>query len=394
MKRVGMGLIGPGFIATQHVDAVRRLGYVDLVAVAGSSLESARRKAGALGAARAYDSYLDLIADPDVEVIHNTTPNYLHFPIAMAALAARKHIISDKPLAITAQEGRALRDAALKAGVAHVVTFNYRGNPLVQEARAVIAKGDAGELRFIHGFYLQDWMADANVYSWRSDPAKGGPTSALGDIGSHWCDLAEHISGMQIEAVLANLTTTMPVRYTTGTSAEAFSAGAAEERTPVQVTSEDLASVLLRLRGGAQGCFSVAQTLPGHKNDLQIELCGSRMSLQWKQERQNELVIGHRDQPNQLLAKDPSLLSATARYYTHLPGGHQEGWSDAFFNIIQAAYDWVREGGRPEAKPAILPTFVDGCRSACLVEAILQSHAAGGRWTSVGGTDASHETCS
>jgi predicted dehydrogenase len=380
MKRIGIGLVGPGFIAKQHVDAVRRLGYVDLVAIAGSSVHSAQRKAAELDAGRAYNNYLDLIADPDVEVIHNTTPNHMHFPVAMAALAARKHIISDKPLAITAEEGRILRDAALEAGVAHVVTFNYRGNPLVQQARSVIASGEAGNLRFVHGFYLQDWMSDANIYSWRSDPGKGGPSSALGDIGSHWCDLAEHISGTRIEAVLANLTTTMPVRYTAGASADAFSSVASTSLTPVNVTSEDLATVLLRFQGGALGSFSVAQTLPGHKNDLQIELCGSAMSLQWKQERQNELWLGYRDEANRVLAKDSSLLSASARGYTHLPGGHQEGWADAFFNIVRAAYDWIREDGRPEAKPDILPTFADGYRSACVVETILRSHTSSNTW--------------
>ena len=162
-----MGLVGPGFIAAHHIDAVRRLGDVDIVGIAGSTQESAVRKAKQLGVARAYGDYRDLIADPDIDVVHNTTPNYLHFPVTMAALQAGKHVISDKPLAMTAEEGRKLRDAALDAKVAHVVTFNYRGNPLVQQARCMIANGEFGELRFAHGFYLQDWMTDPHVYSWR-----------------------------------------------------------------------------------------------------------------------------------------------------------------------------------------------------------------------------------
>jgi len=141
MKKIGMGLIGPGFVAAHHLDAVRRLGDVDVIAIAGSSQESAEKKARAYKVDRAYGNYQELIADPDVQVIHNTTPNHLHLPVTMAALHAGKHVISDKPLALNADEGRRLRDAALAAKVAHVVTFNYRGNPLIQQARGMISRG-------------------------------------------------------------------------------------------------------------------------------------------------------------------------------------------------------------------------------------------------------------
>src|ERR1700758_2955869 len=298
MKNIGMGLVGPGFVAKHHIDAVRRLGDVDVVAIAGSSQQSAEKKAREYKVDRAYGDYKALIADPDIQVIHNTTPNHLHLPVTLAALQAGKHVISDKPLALNAEEGRKLRDAAVAAKVGHVVTFNYRGNPLVQQARGMVARGETGDLSFIHGCYLQDWMTDPNVYSWRSDPAKGGATSALGDIGSHWCDLAEHVSGLKVVSVLAELTTVIPVRYSSGGSAEAFSKSAAAERIPMETRSEDLASVLLRFENGAKGCFSVGQVLPGHKNDLQLEVNGRSCSLKWKQEEQNELWIGHHDRPN------------------------------------------------------------------------------------------------
>lgn len=383
MKKIGMGLVGPGFVAAHHLDAVRRLGDVDIVAIAGSSQQSAEKKAREYKVDRAYGDYKALIADPDVHVIHNTTPNHLHLPVTMAVLQAGKHVISDKPLALNAEEGRQLRDAAIAAKVAHVVTFNYRGNPLVQQARGMIARGETGALSFIHGFYLQDWMSDPNVYSWRSDPAKGGATSALGDVGSHWCDIAEHVSGLKIVSVLADLTTVIPVRYSSGASGEAFSAKSEANRQPVQVHSEDLASVLLRFENGAKGCFSVGQVLPGHKNDLQLELNGRTCSLKWKQEEQNELWIGRHNQPNCTIAKDPSLVSRDVLPYVHLPGGHQESWADAFRNLMGDAYQWIREGGHPEAKPAPLPTFEDGYRSTCIVEAMLRSHAAGNVWESV-----------
>jgi len=383
MKRIGMGLIGPGFVAAHHVDAVRRLGDVEVVAIAGSTQQSADKKAREYKVDRAYGDYRDLIADPDIQVIHNTTPNHLHLPVTLAVLAAGKHVISDKPLALNPQEGKVLRDAAMAAGVAHVVTFNYRGNPLVQQARGMIARGESGAVSFVHGHYLQDWMSDPNVYSWRSDPARGGSSSALGDIGSHWCDLAEHVSGLKIVSVLADITTVIPVRYSAGASAEAFSTKTSGERVPVNVQSEDLASVLLRFENGAKGCFSVGQVLPGHKNDLILEVNGLTSSLKWKQEQQNELWIGHNKQPNAVMAKDPSLVSPDVQRYVHLPGGHQESWADAFCNLLRDAYAWIGDGGAPEAKPAMLPTFNDGYRSTCLVDAMLKSHAGGNVWQPV-----------
>jgi predicted dehydrogenase len=383
MKTIGMGLIGPGFVARHHIDAVRRLGDVDVVAIAGSSQQSTERKAREYKVDRAYGKYEDLIADPDITVVHNTTPNHLHFAVSMAAFKAGKHVISDKPLALNSTEGRQLRDTALASGVAHAVTFNYRGNPLVQQARAMVASGETGAVSFVHGHYLQDWMADPNVYSWRSDPAKGGASSALGDIGSHWCDLAEHVSGLKIDSVLADLSTVIPVRYSAGASAEAFSAESKGERTEVKVTSEDLGSVLLRFTNGTKGCFSVGQVLPGHKNDLLLEVNGRKLSLRWLQEYQNDLWIGHHRQANEVLAKDPSLMLPQTRGYAHLPGGHQESWTDAFFNVIRDAYHWIREKGKPEAKPSATATFEDGYRSTCLVDAMLKSHALGSVWQKV-----------
>ncbi len=383
MKNIGMGLVGPGFVAAHHIDAVRRLGDVDVIAIAGSSQESTERKAREYKVDHAYGDYHALIADPDVHVIHNTTPNYLHLPITLAALEAGKHVISDKPLAMNSEEGRRLRDAAVAARVAHVVTFNYRGNPLVQQARGMVARGETGPVGFVHGHYLQDWMTDPNIYSWRSDPAKGGVSSALADIGSHWCDLAEHMSGSRITSVLADLTTIVPVRYSSGASADAFSTGGLDKHVEMHTQSEDLASVLLRFENGARGCFSVGQVLPGHKNDLELELNGRACSLKWKQEEQNQLWIGHHNKPNASMAKDPSLVSLDARRYTHLPGGHQEAWSDAFFNVIRDAYDWIRAGAEPRRKPEMLPTFEDGYRSTCVIEAMLRSCAAGGIWEKV-----------
>jgi predicted dehydrogenase len=384
MTRIGMGLVGPGFVGAHHIDAVRRLGYVDVVAVAASTDASARRKADALEVPKAYGSFEALVADPDVHVVHNTTPNYLHVPVILAALARGKHVISDKPLAMTAADARQLRDAANKAGVVHAVTFNYRGNPLVQQAREMIAAGELGPVHFIHGAYLQDWLLESTDFSWRLEPDKGGASSAVGDIGSHWCDLVQHVTGRRIVEVLADLTTVVQSRLKPSGSVEAFARGGETAREEVKVRSEDLASILVRFDNGAKGCVSVGQVCAGHKNGLWFEVNGRQASVRWDQERQNELWIGRRDTANAVLAKDPSLLAPGARAYAHLPGGHQEAWADAFCNVMRDIYD-VITGRRPEnPRPPAFATFEDGYHSACVVDAVLESHRRGAVWTRVG----------
>jgi predicted dehydrogenase len=385
MKPIGMGLVGAGFVGPHHIDAVRRLGFVNVVAIAASSETSARAKAEALGVPRAYASYEALIADPEVAVVHNATPNYLHYEVNAAAIARGKHIVSDKPLAMTSREARALLDQARQAGVVHAVTFNYRGNPLVQQARHMIARGDIGRPHFIHGFYLQDWLLKDTDYSWRLEPGKGGPSSALGDIGSHWCDLAQHVTGLRIREVLADLTTVIAQRQKPARAREAFQAASREDaRVRVEMTLEDLASVMVRFDNGANGAFSVSQVCAGHKNDLQLEVCGATGSITWRQEQQNELWIGRRDESNRILAKDPSLLDEPARRYAQLPGGHQESWADAFCNVMRDIYGVIAAGKSPSAeRPPAFATFEDGYRATCIVDAILASAREGGAWTKV-----------
>jgi predicted dehydrogenase len=378
-----MGLVGPGFVGAHHVDAVRRLGFVDVVGVAASTEASARKKADALGIPKAYGSYEALAADPDIHVVHNTTPNYLHVAVVMAALTHRKHVVSDKPLAVNSEDARSLWNAAREAGVVHAVTFNYRGNPLVQQAREMTRAGEIGQPHFVHGGYLQDWLLHPTDFSWRLEPKKGGKSSAIGDIGSHWCDLVQHVIGQRIDSVLADLSTVIATRFKPARSTEAF-ARADEAGDEFKVESEDLATVLVRFDGGARGVFSVGQVCAGHKNDLWFEVNGRRASIRWFQERQNELWIGRRDAANATLSRDPSLLNEAARAYVHLPGGHQEAWADAFRNVMKDVYTFIADRRPPDApKPPAFATFEDGYRSACVVDAILKSHAAGGVWTNV-----------
>jgi predicted dehydrogenase len=380
-----MGIVGAGFVGPHHIDAVRRLGFVDVVAIAGSSDASAKAKAEALGVPKAYGSYEALLADPTIQVVHNATPNYLHYPVNAAAIAKGKHVVSDKPLAMTAAEAKKLLDQATKAGIVHAVTFNYRGNPLVQQARHAIARGDIGKPHFLVGHYLQDWLLKDTDYSWRLEPDKGGASSALGDIGSHWCDLAQHISGLRITDVLGDITTVIPKRKKPKGSREAFAAASASDQLEsVDIKVEDLASVMLRFDNGARGSFSVGQVCAGHKNDLILEICGAKASLRWRQEHQNELWIGNRDKANEILQKDPGLIDAEVRGYAHLPGGHQESWADAFCNLMRDIYQFIADGRKPsEAHPPAFATFEDGYRANCIVEAILDSAKKGSVWTKV-----------
>jgi predicted dehydrogenase len=378
-----MGLVGAGFVGPHHIDAVRRLGFVDIVAIAGSSDESGRSKAEALGVRKGYGSYQALLDDPDVQVVHNATPNYLHYEVTSAALARGKHVVSDKPLAMSAAQAKRLVNEAQRAGVVAAVTFNYRGNPLVQQARLAIARGAIGRPHFLHGHYLQDWLLKDTDYSWRLDPERGGASSALGDIGSHWCDLAQHVTGLRITHVLGDITTVVKKRKKPSESREAFQSGGGADGDLIDIRVEDLASVLVRFDNGARGCFSVGQVCGGHKNDLVLEVCGATASLRWRQETQNELWVGHRDKANEVLQKDPALLDTEARRYAHLPGGHQEAWADAFCNLMREIYNCIAEGPPYPAPSPMVATFEDGFRANRIVDAILESAADGGAWTRV-----------
>jgi predicted dehydrogenase len=385
MKRIGMGIVGVGFVGPHHIDAVRRLGYVDVVAVADMTEKLAREKADALHVPKAYGNFQSLIDDPDIQVIHNATPNHLHFPVNVAAIKKGKHIVCDKPLAMTAAEAKELVDLATKAGIVHAVTFGYRGNPLVQHARLAVARGEIGRPTFMHGYYLQDWLLKDTDYSWRLEPDKSGVSSALGDIGSHWCDLAQHISGLRITDVLGDITTVIPKRKKPKGAREAFQAAGSDDNFElVDIKVEDLASVLLRFENGAKGAFSVGQVCAGHKNDLVYELCGAKKSIRWRQEDQNYLWIGNRDAASEILQKDPSLIEPEARPFAHLPGGHQESWPDANRNVMQTVYDFIASGKKlSDGKPPAMATFEDGFRANAIVEAVIESARQGSVWTKV-----------
>lgn len=373
MQKLKAGIIGGGFIGAQHVEAVRRLGYVDVLAIADSSLDRAHANAESFSIERAYGNYTELLADPDIDVIHNCTPNVMHYEINGAALEAGKHVISEKPLAMTSTETASLVEIARKSGRLAAVNFNHRGYPMVQQVRAMVKNGDLGDVRLLHGSYLQDWLLYATDWNWRLDPAAGGASRAVADIGSHWADLVQHVIGQHIARVCADLRTVVPHRKRPSTAARSFSATTNDSGEDVAITTEDYAAIMFETDAGANGVFAVSQVSAGRKNKLSFEINGSQASARWDGDDPNELWIGYRDRANQLLTKDPVLVTNEVRPFTHLPGGHAEGWPDALKNVFAQMYAAARTGNVDPAAAHTFATFEDGHRSALLVDAVLES---------------------
>lgn len=385
MNHLKYGIVGAGFVGPQHIEAVRRLGFVEIAALADPNLDLARRKAAQLFVPRAYGSYEELIADPEITVVDIATPTWLHHRVAMAAIAAGKHVIVEKPMATTGAEAHEMLEAAREAHVVNAVTFNYRYNPVVQQARVMIRRNDAGQVQFVHGHYMQEWLLYETDFSWRLEPDKAGPACVTGDAGAHWFDLAQHLTGLRVVSVLGDLTTAIKTRKRLATGChEAFAENPGGPTEDFTVTVDDLSNVLLRFDNGAAGNFFGCQLCAGHKNDLRIEINGSRCSLAWEQERPNELWIGRRGAANETLLKDPALLDPSVRHYAALPGGHNEAWPDAFRNLMRNILTFIAEGRDPAcADGELFPTFETGCRVAAIVDAVVRSQGQGSRWVEV-----------
>lgn len=388
MPRRKVAIIGTGFSASSHVDALSRLRDVEIAAIAGRSLEQAQAAARRYGIPRAYGDYRELLRDPEVEAVHNCTPNHLHTEVNLAVLAAGKHLLSEKPLAMASQESAVLAAAAEKAAQAGIVTavcFNYRHYPLVRQIKAMLASGEHGKVHFVHGSYLQDWLLHDTDWNWRLVNEKNGASRAIADIGSHWSDLVQYILGDQIVEVFAELTTLHPVRHRPAGEVQTFGAGGAAERHSVDIDTEDFGTVLVRFAGGARGVFSVSQVSAGRKNRLSFEIAAARATFAWDQEEPNRVWVGRRDQPNAELVRDPSLLLPAAAKLAHFPGGHQEGWPDGLRNLFADFYAAIGARQSGAAYEPSFATFADGHRMMQLIEAILASNRAG-RWVRVGAT--------
>ena len=378
--RIGAAVIGTGFIGTVHVEALRRMG-VAVVGVLGSGEARGVERAAALGVGRAYASLDELLADPAVQVVHVTSPNVAHYPQVKAILAAGKHVICEKPLAMTSAQSAEMVALAKASGKVAAVCYNVRFYPLNQQARGMVAAGALGDIRLISGQYHQDWLAKDTDWNWRLEADRGGTLRSVGDIGTHWVDLVSFIAGQKASAVFADLSTFVPVRQKPLGPVETFSAtkGATE---PHPIATDDAALILLRFPSGARGVMSTSQISQGRKNTLTWEIAGSEASAAWASENPDQLWVGHRDAPNQILQRDASLMNATGAAASRLPGGHVEGFADTFRALFAQIYGDVAKGGR--STDATYASFEDGHYEMQFCDAVLTS-AKEGRWVEIGG---------
>jgi predicted dehydrogenase len=352
--RLRAGIVGPGFIGGVHARAVLAAGGV-LSRVAASTPEQAASAAERLGIEHSADSAEELITADDVDVVHICTPNVTHAPLAEQAIRVGKHVVCEKPLATTSADARQLASAAADAGVLATVPFVYRYYPTVREARARIARDEAGPLRLLHGSYLQDWLSSSEETNWRVDPALGGTSRAFGDIGVHWCDLMEFATGHRISRLTAQLVMALKRR------------GSGDGLVPVG--TEDGAVVIFETDRGASGSVVLSQVSLGRKNRLWFSFDGDAASYVFDQELPDSLWVGGRKE-NCLVPRGPETLSEAALPYVRLPAGHPQGYQDSFNAFVADAYAAVR-GGQVDG----LPTFADGLRAAMLTDAVVQSAA-------------------
>lgn len=380
-----VGVVGTGFIGPVHVEALRRIG-VEVKGVLGSTPEKSRASAQSMGLAKGYASYTEMLSDPEVGVVHLTSPNRFHREQVLGALKAGKHVICEKPLAMTTKESKELVVAAKKyPTLVTAVNYNIRFYPINLQARALVHKGELGEVFHIKGSYVQDWLLYPTDFNWRVLAEDGGDLRAIGDIGTHWLDLVTFISGLAVEAVMADLYTVHPIRQRPPAgSVETFSGKKGVKKKvitePVNITTEDYASVLLRFKGGQHGVLTVSQVTAGRKNAIEWEIAGSRRALAWNGERPNELWMGERNEPNRILLRDPSLMEADASAYASYPGGHNEGFPDTFKQLYRAIYADIKKGRA--SKSPLYATFEDGHKELALCEAILASSKSG-KWAKV-----------
>jgi predicted dehydrogenase len=381
---VKVGIAGLGFIGPAHLEALRR-NNVQVIGLAGCSLEEAEQKARELGVERGYASFEDMLADPAITVVHLATPNYIHFYQAKAALLAGKHVVCEKPLAMNTQESAELVRLAAETKLVNAINFNLRFYPAVQQARSMVRSGELGDLFVLQGSYLQDWLLLPTDWNWRLEPELGGTLRAVADIGSHWLDLLTFITGLRVEKVFADFKTFHPVRKKPARPVETYSGKLlqASDYIDQPIHTEDYASILLHYENGVRGVLTVSQVSAGRKNRLFFEINAAQQSLAWDSEQPNDLWIGRRDAPNGLLMKDPALYSPEARLFISYPGGHQEGFPDTFKQMMAKVYGYLRAGDM-DARPDF-PTFADGHYEMQLCAAVERSAKTGG-WVSLAGT--------
>jgi predicted dehydrogenase len=374
MKTLKTAVFGTGFMGRVHLEAIRRNEFVDAVAIAGRTVQAAQRLGAGFSVPAFTADYREILGDPAIDAVHVCTPNALHFSMAKDALLAGKHVMCEKPLAITVPEAEELTTLALKQGVRNAICHNIRFYPMVQQMRSMCESGELGDILVVQGTYFQDWLLYDTDWNWRVDARAAGTSRVLADVGSHWFDLAEHITGLRVTSLCSDLQTFHQTRKKPKQAVETFANKllGPQDYVETPVDTEDFGAVLFRMGQRTRGSATVSQVSAGRKNRLVIEICGTKSSVAWDQERPDELWVGHREISNQIFVKDPSLLAPRARTFADLPGGHSEGYDDTFKQIFRRFYSSIRTPGE---KPDY-PQFADGLRQLKILDAALRSNHA------------------
>jgi predicted dehydrogenase len=372
-QTIKAAIVGTGFIGPAHLEALRRIPNVEVFALVEVNQELADEKAKQLGIPSAY-VFADMLKQDDIDVVHICTPNFLHYSQAKAVLEAEKHVICEKPLAISLQEAEDLVKIAKTTGLVNAVHFNLRYYPMVRQMKVMREKGELGEVYSIMGSYLQDWLFLQTDYNWRLEPDKSGDSRAIADIGSHLLDITEYVTGLKITQVMADFSTVHKTRLKPLKAIETYSG---KMLTPadyqeVPINTEDHATVLLRFDNGSKGSITVSQVNAGRKNRLNIEIAGSVSAFEFNSERPNELWIGKREKANEQLMKDPSLVHREVSSLVSFPGGHNEGFPDTSKQLFKEVYAAIAAGKQPEHPT--FPTFADGWRELLIGERIVESN--------------------
>ncbi len=384
MKKVKVGLIGAGYIGVVHLEMLRRIVDIELVAVADSDQARAKDAADRFGIPTVYERGEDIVESSEVDVIHNCTPNHLHFELNRRAILAGKDVLSEKPLSLDARESAELLRLARDRKTLTAINFCYRYYPVIQEAAVRVRAGALGEIRAFVGHFLQDWLFLASDYSWRLDPAFAGRANVVADLGSHWCDLVQFITGRRIVEVMAELHTCLPRRRRPMGGTLSFGAGAAAgEAEEVDVPLDDYAAMFIRLDNGARGNFTTCQVAAGRKVDIELQVFGSKESYAWNHVHPNALWIGHRERGNETFYESSQLQAPETRKYAALPTGHPMGYHDAVYNLFRDYYNALAAKREGKAFTVDFPDFETGHRAMCIIDAAIESSRSG-KWVNVG----------
>lgn len=372
MDKIKVGVAGVGFIGPAHIEALRRIPGIEVISVYHNGKE-VKEKAEALQVPNFFDDYDEFIAS-GLDTVHICTPNFLHYEMAKKALDRDIHVICEKPLAISINEAESLIELAQTKGLVHAVHFNVRYYPIIRQLKRMREKGELGEIYHLIGSYLQDWLFYETDYNWRLEPEQSGESRAIADIGSHLLDLLEYITGLKTTHVMADFNTIHKVRKKPTKPIDTYSGKLLKpsDYEDVPINTEDTANVLLRFDNGTKGSITVSQVAAGRKNRISFEISGSKRNVSWDSERPNEVWVGHRDEPNHLLMRDPALFDEEAASLVAFPGGHNEGFPDTSKQLFKEVYQAIREGSQP--KEPSFPTFHDGLRELILCERIIESH--------------------